>query len=519
MKNTIYGLRAGMRKSKKAIVALVLVFLPVASFLVWDANRTFCTDFTTHETHGSDRCFRSAALAPQPKEAPWYPTVTPGEAFDSERTHTFPHTCATPEIAGAGPYSVHARTIKGLPGIYNVVTRNRGELFALGGATMSTETCDADSDLCATGPYAAKIDAHTLEILWKTRIHDAKQDGDWDYPGVIGVHGNGYVYLVNGYHMAKIDPADGAIVKRLKLPTPQGQKPGDTVYNGFSILSDGRLIAKSMTRKAGATADSIKALLFYHDKAVPSIIAVVEPDDLTLVAQAEVDEPVLGRISNTVFNDTEYIYVSGVKNLFRYIYGNNTITRDEQWGPVPYCAGRQKPGTAPAILGDFVVVQTNFQLSSAALSLTAVSQADDTRVHHFEPFAGRWWLPGSLQWSLPTVDVKNDRVYAYDFLKGRLAAIDLDAEGGFSKAWMAKQRSLSFAALTGSPENRTLILDDANLPSPTTVRVIWRDAATGRELAKSPVLPQGFGLPLTPGFDGVMYYPSHNGMLTELRIY
>lgn len=507
-----------MNKTKKAVAALVLVFSAAALFLVWDANRTYETDVTNRETRGLDRCFRSAALAPEPAAAPWYPTVAPGEAFSSERTHTFPYTCALHEIAGAGPDSVHARTIKGLPGIYNVVTRNRGELFALGGATMPTETCDGDSDLCATGPYAAKIDAHTLEILWKTRIHDAKQDGDWDYPGVIGVHGNGYVYLVNGYHMAKIDPADGAIVKRLKLPTPQGRKPGDTVYNGFSILSDGCLVAKSMTRKEGATADSIKALLFYHDKAVPSIIAVVEPDDLTLVAEAEVDEPVLGRISNTVFNDREYIYVSGVKSLFRYIYGNGRITLDDQWGPVPYCDGRKKPGTAPAILGDFVVVQTNFQISSAPLFLTAVSQADDSRVFHFAPFADSWWLPGSLQWSLPTVDAENNRVYAYDFLKGRLAAIDLDPEEGFATAWVAKQRSLSFAAIIGPADNRTLVLDDANLPSPTTVRVIWRDAATGRELTKSPILPQGFGLPITPGFDGVMYYPSHNGMLTELRI-
>lgn len=505
-----------MKKAGKIITALALVFSIIGIFFLWDQNRIFTSDLIGVEMHTHDRCFRSAALVPEPADGLWYPTVTPGEAFSSERTHTFPHTCALPEITGSEPVTVQARTLKGLPGIYNIVTRNRNELFALGGATLSTETCTADDDSCATGPYAAKIDAHFLEILWKTQIHDAKKEGDWDYPGVIGVHGNGYVYLVNGYHMAKIDPVNGTILKRLQLPTPEGRKPGDTVYNGFSILSDGHLVAKSMTRKKGATADSIRALLFHHDKDVPSIIAVVEPENLNLVAAATVTEPVLGRISNTVFKDVDYIYVSGINNLFRYIYRNNRITLDQQWGPVQYCAGRQKPGTAPAVFGEFVVVQTNFQLSWAPLSLTAVSQADDGKVFHFAPFAGRRWLPGSLQWSLPTVDVENNRIYAYDFLKGKLAAIDFDAEKGFSTAWTVKQRSLSFAAIMGPPNNRTLVLDDANPPSLATVRVVWRDAATGKELARSPVLPQGAGLPITPGFGGVMYYPSHKGMLTEL---
>jgi hypothetical protein len=505
-----------MKKTGIFVAVLALVISVTGALILWDQNRNYDNDLVGIEMHKHDRCPRSALLMAEPSGSPWYPTITPSEAFSSERTHTFPHTCALSEIAGTGPVTVKTRTIRGLPGIYNVVTRNRGELFALGGATMSTETCTADEDSCATGPFVAKIDAHSLGILWKTQIHDAKKEGDWDYPGVVGVHGNGYVYLVNGYHMAKIDPANGAILKRLQLPTPEGRKPGDTVYNGFSILSDGHLVAKSMTRKKGATADSIRALLFHHDEDVPSIIAVVEPENLKLVVAETVNEPVLGRISNTVFKDVDYIYVSGLNNLFRYIYRNNRVTLDQQWGPVQYCAGRQKPGTAPAVFGEFVVVQTNFQLSWAPLSLTAVSQADDGKVFHFAPFAGRRWLPGSLQWSLPTVDVENRRIYAYDFLKGRLAAIDFDADKGFSTAWTVKQRSLSFAAIMGPPNNRTLVLDDANPPSLATVRVVWRDAATGKELARSPALPQGAGLPIAPGFEGVMYYPSHKGMLTEL---
>ncbi|MDD5170014.1 MAG: hypothetical protein PHN75_14445 [Syntrophales bacterium] len=504
------------KKLIKILLCIIIVSTFASAWAIWDLDRTYDSGPVGVELHKTDRCPRSAALVTEPVHGPWYPTVTPNEAFVSERTHTFPYTCTIPEQIGPADRAIKTRTIAGLPGIYNVVTRNRGEIFVLGGATKSTESCAVDGETCATGPYVAKVDARTLKVLWKTQIHDAKRDGDWDYPGAIGIHGNGYVYVINGYHLAKIDPADGKILKLAKMPVPEGRNPGDTVYNGFSILSDGRLIAKSMTREAGSKADSINALLFHYDSAVPSVIAVIDPVDLKLATSLTVKEPVLGRITNTVFNHVEYIYVSGFKNIFRYIYKNQTLSLDDKWGPVPYCFYRQKPATAPAILGDFVIVQTNFQLASAPLTLTAVSQADAAKVFRIAPFTYDGWLPGSLQWSLPTIDVENSRIYAYDFLEGKLAAIDFQPKKGFSIAWKANQRSLSFAALVGPKNNRTLVLDDVTLPSVATVRVIWRDAKTGRELAKSPLLPQGWGLPIAPGFDGVMYYPSHKGMLTEL---
>ena len=105
-----------------------------------------------------------------------------------------------------------------------------------------------------------------------------------------------------------------------------------------------------------------------------------------------------------------------------------------------------------------------------------------------------------------------------DFLEGRLAAIDFSPEKGFSVAWKKRQRSLSFGAVMGPQNNRTFVLEDGNFPSISTVTVVWRSADTGQELARSPAIPQGAGLPVTPGFDGVMYYLSHAGYLTELRL-
>ena len=487
----------------------------VAAYLFYDLNCGVEKAGIGEKWHVADRCFRSAALTSGSPGGAWYRTVSPGEAFDSARTHTFPHTCAVSEIVPAGPSTVRARTVGGLPGVYNVVTRNRDELFVLGG-TQSTDRCAADSPACAMGPYVAKLDARTLSILWRTRIHNAAENGDWDYPGAIGIHANGFVYVVNGYTMAKLEPQSGRILKKAKLPVPEGRPPGDTAYNGFNILSDGNLIVKSLTRKKGSNADSIGALLFHFDDTVPSMISVIEPEGLKRIASIRVQEPVLGRITAGVFRRQEYVYVSGFKNLFRYQYRDRTLTLDTAWGPVPYCPEDQKPATAPAVFGDYVVVQTNFQLARGPISLTAVSQADSARVFRIAPFAADRTLPGSLQWSLPTVDVENRRIYICDFLEGRLAAVDFDSGKGFSVAWKKKQRSLSFSALVGPPDNRTFILEDGNFPSVATVRVVWRDAATGKELAGSPAIPQGAGLPITPGFDGVVYYLSHAGYLTEL---
>ncbi|MBI9075963.1 MAG: hypothetical protein JEZ02_11160 [Desulfatibacillum sp.] len=506
---------------KKAFVFLLCLGALTIGYYLFDFHRSY--NMAANETGGEaihlqDRCSRTRDFETGVSTGPWYKTITPHEAYNSERTHTFPVSCSLEEIANLDKPKIVTRSMAGLPGIYNVVTRDRDELFALGGTSLPTDDCEEDGPDCATGPFVAKIDPHTLRVLWRTQFHNAQKDGDWDYPGAIGVHGNGFVYAVAGHHMVKVDPSTGEVIKKVKLPTPAGRVPGDTVYNGFSILSDGRLIAKSMTRKEGSKKDSIVALLFHYDKDTPSIIAVVDPESLAVVSSVEVREPVLGRISNGVFNRADYIYVSGFKNVFRYRYANGKIVLDENWGPVRYCDDDQKPATAPAVFGDFIIVQTNFQIAGGPLTLTAVTQADDTKVFRISPYEEDGLLPGSLQWSLPTVDVENSRIYTYDFLEGKLAALDFDMEKGFSIAWKVNQRSLSFASLTGPKEHRTLVLDDSNLPSLATVKVIYRDANTGKKLAKSGAIPLGSGLPVTPGFDGVFYYPSANGMLTEIRI-
>ena len=513
---------------KKISIVILLAVIYKAGSIYYEVNRSEMTDTTATASDGSswhtkDRCFRSAELIPGTTKGAWYNTVSPNEAFASERTHTFPHTCNLRELLNQPDGKLEAqvvhRTLNALPAIYNIATRNRDEIFVLGGVTGKTEWCEENSEACATGAYIAKVNAHTLQIEWRKPLYNAKVNGDWDYPGAIGVHGNGNVYVVNGYRIYKIDPDSGEVLSSNDLPTAPNQKQGDTAYNGFNILSDGNLVMKSLTRIKGSQADSIVALLFRYADDVPSTIAVIEPDNLELVSSIKVQEPVLGRISNTQFEGVEYVYVGGFDNLFRFKYANNKIEMDNNWGPVRYRFDDQKPAPAPGIMNDWVVIQNNFQISKDALSVTVISQKDSSVMHRITPFEESGLLPGSLQFSLPTIDEENNRIYSYDVLENELVALDFDPIKGLSVAWRVEQRSLSFGAVLGPKENRVFVLEDSASVVPVNAHLVWRDANTGKELLRSGLVSTAPGMPITPGFDGTFYYVSSlQGRLTELNV-
>lgn len=50
-------------------------------------------------------------------------------------------------------------------------------------------------------------------------------------------------------------------------------------------------------------------------------------------------------------------------------------------------------------------------------------------------------------------------------------------------------------------------------------QVVFRDAATGRELARTEELPRmSQGANISPGFDGRLYYPGVDGKLYEITV-
>jgi hypothetical protein len=120
------------------------------------------------------------------------------------------------------------------------------------------------------GPFVAKVDPETLAPVWYTQLVNTEETMEWDYPGAMAIEKNGYIYVVSGYRIFKVDPGDGQVVATLRLPTlvhirnnypnhPPTYDPNltddsaNTSYNGINALPDGTIVVKSLYRQAECT--------------------------------------------------------------------------------------------------------------------------------------------------------------------------------------------------------------------------------------------------------------------------
>jgi hypothetical protein len=423
-----------------------------------------------------------------------YRTMAPFEHFAPSRTQVFPHACAVrPGAAIAARRSaVDFRTP------YIAATRDRDELYVYG----------YGSDAAADGGYVAKVDPVTLTERWRTRIPDPSPAGQWSYPGVLAVHGNGFLYAVYGSALVKLDPATGATLARRELPEDPEQT--GAAYNGMVVLRDGRIVTKKIERGPCAAPDTLGGLICSARNALPSLLVVVDPERLEILSTLETPEPVTGRI--TAHGD--HVYVAGRDDLRRFRYRAGRLSLDPSWGPVRYRFGAQQPGTGPGVLGRFLVVQTNFLPSREPLTLTAVSLDDDERVFRARPFRGSGDL--SVIVSKAALDAPNRTVVTHDTGVERMAALRLHPRRGFTLRWKRRLRSLSFSALVGEKRRRQIVIPDQRADGE---RVVWLDLRTGATRAQSEVLARqpAPGNIVTPGFGGRFHHVTSEGVLWELR--
>jgi hypothetical protein len=433
------------------------------------------------------------ALRPGPSNGPYYRTVAPFEHDNSARTQVVPATCP---VTSAHVSARQAQTDFTTP--YIAVTRNRDQLYVYGyGADAATQ-----------GGYVAGVDPRTLRQRWRTLIHDPSPPGQWSYPGVMLAHGNGFLYAVYGNILVKLDPDTGAVVHRRVLPEdPRGT---GAAYNGMIVLPDGNLALKKIERgPCTSTASPLSGLQCALANQLPSLLVIVEPDRLHVTAEQDLGQTVLGRIT---YGGGD-IYIAGQSTLSRYRYARGRVRLDRSWGPVTYRTGAQTPGTGTGLLGDWVVVQTNFLPSGAPLTVTAVSTDDDHRVFRTEPFPGQ-----SMSWivSKAALDLANRTVVTHDTDAGLMAALRLDPRHGFRTRWRRPLSSLDFSALIGDPAHRQIVIADRR---DTGESVVWLDERNGREVARSATLSDvpAPGNIVTPGFDRRFFYVSARGALWELR--
>lgn len=451
------------------------------------------------------------------RDGPWFPSVVAFEHFDSGRSHTF--RCATFGGSMHGENTVRARPFAdNFPTPYNLVLRKRHEGYVYGGAYGDYPG--------APGSFVAKIDTRTDKQIWRTKLFDAPAHPDvWNYPGVVAVHRDGKIYVVYGTTLAKLNPKTGKILGKTALPYDGAQQ--NASYNGFDGFSDGMLVMKTVYRQEGCSEQGFSAFLHCEDPLdVPaSRIAVVDPETMKLVADVQAPEPIGGRLTTTHFHGVDRLYLPGSSNVYRYTWAHGKLKLDTGWGPVPYLLPGQTTAPAAAVVGKWIVLQTNALPTTTPMSLVAISQVD-ARVNRIEPFPRTAGFQVSFLPSMVSADRANSRIYSMDAGVGRIGAFSLDQDSGvLGTIWRRKQRTLNFSTLIGPKSKRVFVATDVpvttvqELATYETEAVVFRSAETGRELARSRQLPKmTSGALVTPGDNGRINYLGLGGEIFRLTV-
>jgi hypothetical protein len=460
---------------------------------------------------------------------PWYPSLAAFEHYDSGRSHLFAQATFGGRFSGKNTVTI-VPSADDYPSAWNLTYLNSNLMLLYGGGS--------GDDPSTIGPFVARIDPRSLKPLWYDQLTRAVETGEWDYPGTQALLNNGYLYVIYGYRLSKINPLTGRVMATLVLPTGDAA-PADTTYNGFSATTDGTIVAKAFYRQAGCTVQGPNALAECPDPSdVPnSVLVTINPNTMKIIDQKTLTADVIGRATVGQYDNHEYVYLFVVDTCVRYEINNGFLTLDNTWNPGPLLLTGQTPAWAMVVLNNWVVGQTNGLPASAPLSVFAINQGDAAEQFTIQPYAGDPIPPlvkaafakrgpggtQAISWNAATVsaDPQSNLIYGMDALPGEIAAVHL-GPAGLETAWKVAQTTTEFIAIIGPPNRRAIVA--TNIPGPEIPdnnkqdEVVWRNAATGQELARSAILPAiTSGTMVQPYYNGDMFYPGAAGSLYKLE--
>jgi len=487
-------------------------------------------------------------ITPTSSNAPWYPSLSAFEHYDSGRSHVFPQASFGGSYTGSNTVTSIQSATNQYPSGYNMVYLDANNIFIYGGGYGNVAT--------SIGPFVAKVDPVTLAPIWYNQLLNTSPTGadsaQWDYPGATAILSDGYIFVVSGYHLWKLNPVDGNIVGSLDLPTATGYSPNDTAYNGIEATPNGTLILKNLYRQAGCTTQGPAAITGCSNSGTPippSLLVSVNPSTMQQLSAITLPVPAGARPSVSQFNGKTYVYLcenNGIWSPYgdipaqavRYIVSDaGQFTLDTSWVPsisITPLIG-QTSNTSLLVMNDWVVVTNNSVHSDKNMSIVAINQGDASQTLEIEPFLTDAPNPflvsaygGKISWvdASLTVDPASNLIYAFDTVKQKIAAISLTTTGGISglqTIWKVSQTTTEFTMLIGSADNRVLVTTDIpvnpNVPGPNSKQayVVWRNASTGVELARSDLLPaMTQGTMIQPYYNGKVFFEGQNGTLFRL---
>ena len=490
----------------------------------------------------------SPGARPPSLNAPWYPSLQAFEHYDSGRSHVFSEARFRGSFHGPNTVAVVRSAEGAYPSGYNMSYLDNNAAFIQGGSYGDVEG--------SIGPFVAKVDPTTLERVWFKQLVNTVETGEWDYPGAMAIMNDGYIYVVSGYRIFKVDPADGNVVATLKLPTMVHMRNNyptvpatydsfltenavNTSYNGINALPEGTIVVKSLYRQAGCALNGPSAVIYCPQvRNVPaSNLISVNPNTMQIIDNITLPAPAGARPTITRYRGVDYVYlVENTSNAVRYSVKDGIFTLDADWTPaaVPYSG--QTPGGSLIVMNDWVLGATNSIPAAGALTVFAINQSDATKVFLLQPYvndpippelsaAFATAAPGgapAISWAGMSLeaDPQNGLFYGVETLARKIAAFNL-TDAGITTVWKHTQTTTEWATLIGPQGHRTWVgtdIPENEIPGQNvTDRVVFRDAATGRELARSATLPyMTQGSAVQPGYGGSVFFPGAEGTLIKV---
>jgi hypothetical protein len=449
-------------------------------------------------------------ITPGPNDTDLFTTVNAAEHADYERSHIFEYAIFGGSLdEEASNQAIVRATAPNYPGAYNVVTRNPDEIFVYYGVYGEVEG--------AIGPAVARLDANTLEEVWNTQLAVYENETAWNYPGVVGLHGNGTLIVVSGNTAAVLDPDTGEIINQVDLPQDD---PALGSYNGFATTSDGTLFTKALFRNCDVVGSP--ALSQCLDTEETQTLLALDPVTLEIITQVELPVFSTGRIPIAVHDGIDYVYMPGVSEVYRYRWEDQSLVLDEDWGFVSVIEEGDLGAMAPNIIGDWAFVQVNTG-TPKPMPVWAISTIDSSQRYLIQPFND---IETRFSFGVAhgAFDTASGLLYTADTGTGYVSAMTFDPESGFELVWREEQTTSVFQQLIGSAEARVVVTSDLinfrlNPLHATNEQVVFRNAATGQELARTGNLPRmSQGANISPGFGGRVYFPAVDGRIYEISV-
>ena len=238
----------------------------------------------------------------------------------------------------------------------------------------------------------------------------------------------------------------------------------------------------------------------------------------------------------TRYHGVDYVYLlEKTSNAVRYSVKNGIFTLDTSWTPAAVPYPDQTTGGSLIVMNDWIVGATNSIPAAGPLTVFAINQGDASKVFYLQPYVNDPIPPllshafakaaggaQAVSWADMSLeaDPQNGLFYGVDTRTRKVAAFKL-TDSGIATVWKKTQTTTEWATLIGPKAHRVWVGTDipgAEIPGQSkTERVVFRDAATGRELARSKRLPyMTQGSAIQPGYGGSVFFPSATGTLIKV---